>query len=94
MNTLRVLFEAIPVVFAVVAIFLCSNRVITTRRAHDRYVFTGMIVCAALLICAQSSWTYTVLHGLTVGTDVADVLWTIFNTATMTVFILATRRDK
>lgn len=96
MSTARLLLEAMPVLLAVLAIFACGHRVITmpARRAHDRLVFVGMLLCAALLIVAQSSWTYTMLQGNLLGTDAANVIWSLFNTGTMAVFVLAARRMK
>lgn len=96
MSAARLLFEALPVLLAVVAIFTCGHRVITmpARRAHDRLVYVGMLLCAALLIVAQSSWTYTLLNGGIMGTDAANVIWSLFNTTTMAVFVLAARRQK
>lgn len=94
MSTVRLLFEALPVLLAIAAIFSCGHKVVTTRRVNDRNVYLGMIVCAALLITAQSSWTYTMLRGLSDGTDFANLLWTLFNAGTMSVFILASRRTK
>ena len=94
MNYVRAFFEAIPVILAIVAIFTCGNHAITTRRIHDRQTHIAMVVAAVLLICAQSCWTYTVLHGMTFGTFIADVIWTIFNTLVMVTFILSTRRTK
>lgn len=94
MSAIRLIFEALPVVLAIVAIFACGHKAITTRRTHDRNVYLGMIVCAALLITAQSSWTFTMLQGMTQGTMIADMIWTAFNACVMLVFILSTRRDK
>lgn len=94
MSAVRIFFEAIPVVLAIAAIFSCGHKVVTTRRANDRNVYLGMMICAALLITAQSSWTYSMLKGLSEGTDFANILWTAFNIATMAVFIVASRRSK
>ena len=94
MSAVRLIFEALPVLMAVAAIFSCGHKAVTTRRVHDRNIYLGMMVCAALLITAQSSWTYTMLKGLSEGTDFANILWTAFNTATMGVFIIASRRSK
>ena len=96
MSAARLILEALPVLLAFVAIFACGHRVITIppRRTNDRLVFVGMLICAALLIVAQSSWTYTLLQGNLLGTDTANVVWTVFNTTTMGVFVLAARRLK
>lgn len=94
MSSIRLVFEAMPVLLAVIAIFSCGHKAVTTRRSNDRNVYLGMIVCAALLITAQSSWTYTMLKGLSEGTDFANILWTLFNIGTMSVFLLASRRTK
>lgn len=96
MSAARILLEAVPVLLAVVAIFTCGHRIITIppRRANDRLVFVGMLLCAVLLIVAQSSWTYTLLQGDLLGTDTANIVWSLFNTITMAVFVLASRRLK
>lgn len=96
MSAARIILEALPVLLAFIAIFACGHRVITmpARRANDRLVYTGMLICAALLIIAQSSWTFTLLHGGLMGTDASNVVWSLFNSATMAVFVLAARRMK
>lgn len=96
MSPVRLLLEALPVALAFLAVFACGHRVITmpARRANDRLVYSGMLVCAALLIIAQSSWTYTLLHGGLMGTDASNIVWSLFNSATMAVFVLAARRMK
>lgn len=94
MSALRLFFEALPVLLAVAAIFSCGHKVVTTRRVSDRNIFLSMIVCSALLIAAQSSWTYTMLRGLSEGTDFANILWTCFNACTMLVFIASSRRKR
>lgn len=94
MSASRLLFEAVPVLLAVMAIFSCVERALTTRRNHDRNVYLLMTVCSALMIGAQSSWTYTMLQGDLLGTDMANVLWSIFNGLTMASFIYASRRSK
>lgn len=92
MTAARIFFEVVPLVLAVYAIFTCANRALTTRRAHDRNQFLLMIICAALMIGAQSSWTYTLLKGDILGTDVANVLWTVFNSLVMVTFSYAAWR--
>lgn len=83
-----------PVILAVLAIFSCVDRALRTRRNHDRNVYLLMTICAALMIGAQSSWTYTMLKGDMLGTDMANVLWSIFNGLTMASFIYSSRRSK
>lgn len=94
MTAVRIIFEAIPVVLAVLAIFSCVDRALRTRRMHDRNVYLLMTVCAALMIGAQSSWTYSLLKGDLFGTDMANVLWSLFNALTMASFIYSSRRSK
>lgn len=94
MTAARIFFEAIPVLLAVVAIFSCVERALTTRRNHDRNVYILMTICAALMIGAQSSWTYTMLQGDLLGTDMSNLLWSLFNSLCMASFIYSSRRSK
>lgn len=94
MSAARIIFEAIPLLLAVIAIFSCVESALRTRRAHDRTVFILMTICASLMIGAQSSWTYTMLQGNLLGTDMANVLWSLFNSATMFTFWMSSRRSK
>lgn len=90
----RLILEVLPVLLAVIAIFACANRAILARRAHERRVYLGMVICSVLMIVAQSSWTYTILKGMSEATDFANMLWSCFNAGVMAVFIASTRRTK
>lgn len=94
MSKLHLFFEMLPVILAFIAIFVCAKQAITTRRIRDRQVYVGMVICSTLLITAQTSWTYTLLQGLTEGTFLANMVWTVFNSAVMITFILSTRRPQ
>lgn len=91
---MRLLFESLPILLAAMAIVLCFHKALTTRRMHDRVVCYAMIACSVVMIIAQSSWTYTVLKGGLEGTDINNVLWTIFNAGVMSVFIFSARRSE
>jgi hypothetical protein len=94
MSPVRIFFEALPIVLAVLAIFVCMTQALNTRRSHDRLVYLLMVLCAALMVAAQSSWTYTMLKGDLLGTDASNILWSVFNSLTMATFVLAARRVK
>ena len=85
---LRYVFELLPIALAIPAIVLCARKYHIARRNTDRIVSGLAVLCALLLILAQSSWwaSYT-LHGDLQGTWLANQVWTIFNCLTMAVFI-------
>lgn len=94
---LEYVFELVPVVLALVAAVTCASRYSRERRRSDRIVMVLGVVCSILLIFAQTSWwTSYVLQGNLVGTKIANVIWTVFNTLVMISFILASlpRRPK
>lgn len=94
MISIRLIFEMLPIFLAIPAIFMCGYKVLMMRRNHDRTKYILMVVCSVLLVVAQSSWTFTVLKGLTDGTDIANLVWTLFNSLVMLTFIFSTKRIK
>lgn len=94
MISIRLVFEMLPILLAIVAIFACGYKILTIRRNHDRLKYILMILCSILLIIAQSSWTYTVLKGEIYGTDIANIVRTLFNSLVMLTFIFSAKRVK
>ena len=83
------IFEAIPIILACYAALICAKQYINDRRKqHKRLMLLG-IICALLLIIAQTSWYVTyVVQGNLLGTVFSDQIWTIFNSLTMLAFIM------
>ena len=82
------IFEFLPIALALVAAVLCGLKYRHTRRKQERLVCALAVVCAVLMMFAQSSWWATYrIYGLGIGTDLANHVWTIFNILTMTSFI-------
>lgn len=89
---LQTIFELIPVALAIVAAILCARRFGFERRRNTK-VFMGLaVVCAVLLVIAQSSWWASyVVQGVGEGTAFADAIWTVFNTLVMISFIVTAK---
>jgi hypothetical protein len=82
-------FEFAPVVIAFAAAILCALKYGNTRRKQEKVVCALGVICAVLLMFAQTSWWATYrLEGLGYGTDLANHVWTIFNILTMTAFVI------
>lgn len=83
------IIELTPVALAIPAVILCARKYMVARRNRDRIVLALAVICSLLMIFAQTSWWATyVIHGDLLGTTLANVIWTAFNCATMTVFII------
>jgi hypothetical protein len=86
---LTTIFELLPVGLAVIAAVRCSTRYSMRIRKVDRLTLILAVLNSLLLIFAQTSWWSTyVLLGSLQGTEFANVVWTVFNSLTMIVFIL------
>lgn len=83
------ILDIIPVLLAIVAIFVSSLRLLDIRRKSDYIICTFSIVAALLLIFAQTSWWVSVVisHNLA-GTSFANCIWLVFNTLVMLILIL------
>jgi hypothetical protein len=88
-NWLFMFFEFLPVVLALAASVLCAQKYSDTRRKSERLVCLLGTICAVMLMFAQTSWwsAYT-YHGLGLGTDLANHVWSAFNSLTMVAFIV------
>lgn len=90
-------FELLPVLLAMIAAVTCASRYSRERRRSDRVIMVLGVLCAVLLIFAQTSWwTSYVVQGHALGTQVANAAWTVFNCLVMVSFILSSlpRRPK
>lgn len=91
------LFELFPIVLAVVAIITSSIMYGRVRRKADKIRSILSIICAILLIFAQSSWyTAAIVMGQIEDTWFANQIWTIFNILVMVLIItqsLPRRKD-
>ena len=89
MTALKALFEALPIMLAVMAVILAFRAYPKQRRGTDRATMVLIILASALLVTAQTSWWHTVLVLQTsVGEDFANVLWTLFNITTTCTFVV------
>lgn len=87
---LRYLFELTPVALALVVSVVCSYRYGRERRMQNRLLMLLGMVNAVLLIVAQTSWwTSFLVQGAGMGTEFADVLWSVFNNLVMVSFLVA-----
>jgi hypothetical protein len=84
---MRYIFESLPIILAILAIFSAFNCLIKTSDKNIKIAMYMMIFSSVTLIIAQSSWSMSVfIMGSTVGTDIANYIWTIFNVSTMVTF--------
>ncbi len=83
------IFELVPVGLALVAAVLCSMRAREAKTRQYRLSLMLGVVCAVLLIVAQTSWWGTyIVQGHLEGTWLANIIWTVFNSLVMVAFIL------
>ena len=86
----RLFFEAVPIFAALVAIIVCGKRAILTSCPRVRTVSLMAVASAVLMIAAQVSWSWTLfIKGDVLGTELANVMWTVFNTLVMVTFAYA-----
>lgn len=89
MSTLHHILQLFPVILALIAAVLCTQSYATGRRRQDKTVMALGVLCALMLIVAQTSWWTTYLiQGNLLGTWFANSIWVIFNALTMIVFII------
>lgn len=94
-QTWRMFFEAIPLVIAFVTVILSIFRGVTSADQYCKNTSWLFLTSAVLLIFAQSSWSWTLFikHDI-LGTDSANVIWTLFNTIAMYSMIYVLKRQK
>ena len=89
----RFWFELAPVFLAFGAAALCAVRA-SIEAGRLRWFFTLATVSCVLLILAQTSWWSVLVFELKevapyVDDDIANMVWTLFNTLTMIAFIVS-----
>lgn len=94
-QTWRMFFEAIPMVVAFVTVILSLFRGVTSEDQYCKNTSWLFLTSATLLIFAQSSWSWTLfIKQDLLGTDSANVIWTLFNTVTMFSMIYVLKRKQ
>ena len=83
------MLDIIPILLAIVAIFVSSIKLVNIRRKSDYIVCTLSIIGAILLIFAQTSWWVSVVIDNNLeGTWLSNKVWLMFNTIMMIILIL------
>ncbi len=83
------ILDTIPILLAIVAIFVSSIKLMNIRRKSDYMICSFSIVASLLLIFAQTSWWVSVvIDNDLAGTDFSNKLWFMFNTLVMLILIL------
>lgn len=86
----RLFWEALPIIAALAAIFFCSYRALVTSKRSTRIASALSVVCALMMLAAQVSWSWSFfVQGSLLGTEMANLLWTSFNSLVMATFIYA-----
>ena len=90
----RLFWEALPLLAGLAATLICGHKALTTLTHSVRVRSIWAVICAVLLIVAQASWSWTLfVKGDLLGTDAANVVWTMFNTLVMAKFIYTAAKD-
>ncbi len=83
------LFESIPMVLALFAVVFAARRGLLTKDPHIKRIACMGVMCATLMLVAQSSWAWSVWMGNLRGEAFANYVWTLFNTLAMATIIYA-----
>ncbi len=86
---MRLVFESLPILAAMFAIVFAGRRALITKDTPTRITSILGIICAAIMIAAQTSWAWTLSKDGLLGTDFANMLWTVFNLLVMLTIIYA-----
>lgn len=85
---LRAIMELTPIAIAILAILTASRNF-----KHEKTVAMLSMVCAFLLIVAQSSWyVLVVILGKLEQSDFSNLIWTVFNCLVMSLVILVNKK--
>lgn len=85
--------EIVPILLAFIAIFASGYRALITKDHRVRNYFVMSVIAAILMIAAQVSWTWTYfIQNNLLGTEIANILWTLFNSLVMVKTIYAARK--
>lgn len=86
---IELIFDLIPIALAIIAIILISKKYDVVRRRKDKVVLFLSVIAASIMIVAQLSWWSTyVLKSELFDYDIANMLWTAFNSLVMVIFII------
>lgn len=81
--------EFLPIVLAIVSIFISTSAYLKARRKWDKVRLMLSIIAAIVMIVAQTSWyTTAIIMGKIEDTTFANHLWTLFNTLVMSILIM------
>lgn len=87
LNNFMFYFDIIPVILAIVALFVMGNTYSKARRSSDKVsIFLSSIACIILII-AQTGWQYSayILNDIQ-GTAWANYAWSAFNILVTIIF--------
>ena len=91
MSPYRFFLELLPVVLAIVAIPLLIK---SATLGREKLIVGPAILACVFLIIAQTGWIEALRHGNSVLQELFDILWSLFNTTTMLVFIVIATRTR
>lgn len=87
---MRLLLEIVPILLAMVAMFMCGYRALVTNNKVVRNYCLMAVIAAILMLTAQVSWSWSMfIKNSLLGTDFSNIIWTVFNALTMLTFIYA-----
>lgn len=90
---LRAILELSPIIFAVIAILVIGSNFKHKHSNGEGVVSILSLVCAFLLIFAQSSWyVLAVVMDSLQDTLMSNIVWTIFNILTMVLLIVVNKK--
>lgn len=90
---LRAFLELTPIILAVIAILITSKNYKLNLNKGMGIVPLLSIVCALLLVFAQSSWyVLAVVMNSLEDTIISNIVWTIFNILTMVLLIVINKK--
>lgn len=91
----RAIFEAIPVIGAVVCVLICGKAVFFLPNSHHRHLCSWATFNSLLMLYAQSSWMNSlVIEKSLIGTELANHIWTIHNSSWVFLAIYATLNNE
>ena len=93
MSIVEIIVDLIPVGLAIIALISLSKSFSSVRRSTDKIIYICASIAASIMLVAQLSWwSSNVFENRLVDLSFANYLWTAFNSLTMIVFILISRK--
>lgn len=84
----KLVWEVLPISLAFAVIFYCGFRALVTNNKNVLRDSAMSMIAAAIMMAAQVSWTWTVfIKNDLLGTEAANILWTLFNSIVMLKFL-------